>query len=112
MPELLLKIVRFVDDYQPGFVACEFTDSNGYLHTIIDKVPTFTSDYLESTSSYPRAGAARCEVLESFRDDTGRALVRITIDRPDGIESTQGVSEFLVLESQVSNPGGGDSSAE
>ena len=28
--ELAVEIVRFVDDYQPGIVACEFFDAEGY----------------------------------------------------------------------------------
>jgi hypothetical protein len=99
---LTLNIVQFLEDSQPGFVACEFIDADGRLHTIIDKVPMFTNGSLDSTSPYPHIGAARCEVLECFQDQAERTLVRITLDRPDGIESTSGISEFLVLKSQVS----------
>jgi hypothetical protein len=38
---LALQIVRFVDDYQPGVVECEFIDANGRPHTFIGKVPNF-----------------------------------------------------------------------
>ena len=34
-----VQIVRFVDEYQPGIVACEFLDAAGHCHTIIAKVP-------------------------------------------------------------------------
>jgi hypothetical protein len=47
---LLLDIVRYVDDCQPGVVACEFRDSDGHLHTVIDKVPIFKSKLLEPDS--------------------------------------------------------------
>ena len=98
MHSLSLNIVRFVDDSQPGWVACEFTDADGVLHTLIDKIPIFTSDDIWTDSTYPHPGVAECEVLDSFQDQAGRELVRI-----DLIESTEGVSEFVVLKSQVAN---------
>ena len=40
--DLAVQIVRFVDECQPGVVACEFVDADGHLHTLIDKVPIFS----------------------------------------------------------------------
>jgi hypothetical protein len=98
---LLLKIVRYADDDQPGLVACEFVDADGRLHTIIGNAPLFTRDSLGPGSHYPHPGIVHCEVLRSFLDDDGRALVRIKLERSDHIKSTQGLTEFVVLESQV-----------
>jgi hypothetical protein len=98
---LLVKIARYVDDHQPGVVACEFTDADGHLHTIIDKIPIFTRDSLGPNSHYPHPGRVHCEVLGSFLDDDGRALVRIKLERSDHIESTKGLMQFVVLESQI-----------
>jgi hypothetical protein len=36
--ELAFNIVRWLDDSFLGFVACEFTDAAGRVHTIEDKV--------------------------------------------------------------------------
>jgi hypothetical protein len=44
----------------------------------------------------------RCESLQESTDSQGRKLVLLTIAKPDGLESVNGLSEFLVLESQVS----------
>lgn len=101
MHNLAVQIVRFVDRHQPGWVACEFVDADGKRHTIIDKVPIFTEEDLDETSAYPRSGSAQCEVLAQWRDAQGRELVRITTARPDAIESTEGVSEFVVLPTQL-----------
>ena len=99
--ELAVQIVRFVDDEpQPGIVACEFVDADGHRYTLIDKVPMCSGEHLDANSTYPQPGAVRCEALGRWRDANGRDVVRITIDLPDHIESSEGVSEFVVLNSQ------------
>ncbi|MFZ0980832.1 MAG: hypothetical protein WAN23_15625 [Candidatus Acidiferrales bacterium] len=102
MHTLAVQIVRFVDAHQPGFVACEFVDAEGSRHTLIDKVPIFSAERLDSSSKYPQPGFAACTILNSWRDERGRDLVRISTARPGDIESTEGLSEFVVLPSQVS----------
>jgi len=103
MPRLRGSIIRFVDQHQPGFVECEFTDANGTIHTIVDKVPIFSVDDLWSDSVYPQPGFAGCEVLARLEDPRGHKLARVTIAKPDCLESTGGRSEFVVLESQISD---------
>lgn len=102
MPCLRVSIVRFVDEHQPGFVECEFIDAFGIIHTLIDKMPIFSLDDLWSDSVYPQPGLARCEVLGQSQDSQGRRLARVTIAKPDGLESSRGLSEFVVLESRLS----------
>jgi hypothetical protein len=106
MHYLAVEIVRFVDDHQPGWVECEFIDAEGHSHTLLDKVPAFgseTNEDLDAASKYPQPGVARCEILEEFRDAQGREVVRITIDKPDTLESKSGLTEFVVHPSQVSS---------
>jgi hypothetical protein len=101
--ELALEIVRWVDDYQPGIVACEFGDAQGCHHTFIGKVPVFsTEDRLDANSTYPRRGALRCTVLSRWKNADGQELVRISVAEPDGEESTEGLHEFVVSSAQVS----------
>ena len=102
MHNLAVRIVRLIDADQPGWVACEFVDADGKLHTLIDKVPIFTDEDLHETSSYPRPGSAQCEVLAQWREASGRDLVRITTARPSIVESTEGLAEFVVLPTQLS----------
>jgi hypothetical protein len=98
---LIVRIVRFVSaETQPGIVACEFLDAQNRIHTIIDKVPIFAVESLDERDSYPLPGVVRCEILASWRDAEGRELTRITT-RCDGVESTEGLSEFVVLGQQV-----------
>ena len=103
--ELVVEIVRFVDDTQPGAVACEFVDAAGCRHTIIDKVPMFTVESLDAESQYPQPGVVRCVVLNRWLDATGRQVVRISTADPDVIESSEDLSEFVVLATQLAAPG-------
>ena len=48
-----------------------------------------------------KPGVIGCEVLAQWRDSSGTELVRVTTERPDGIESTEGLSEFIVSSGQV-----------
>jgi hypothetical protein len=103
--QLAVQIVRFVDDHQPGFVACEFNDADGHTQTLVDKVPIFTNEYLDANSRYPRPSHAACIVLQRWRDARGRDLARISTEKPCGIETEDGRSEFVVLASQLTTNG-------
>jgi hypothetical protein len=101
LPALAVQIVRFVDDTQPGVVECEFIDASGRRHTLRDKVPIFSQGFLDASSDYPQPGVADCEVLERWKDEQGREVARITTVRAFDIESIEGLSEFVVLSSQL-----------
>src|SRR5262249_39705387 len=102
MKSLSVQIVRFVNkEPQPGAVACEFVDAYGQRHTLIDKTAIFSAEDLDASSRYPRVGSAVCEILARWKDVSGREFVRITTDTY-GIESTEGLSEFVVLSTQIS----------
>lgn len=100
--DLFVKIVRFVDNRFPGWVACEFEDAGGAKHTLIDKVPMFTTETVDANSTYPKEGTAPCEVLQRWKDSEGRELARITILRPAGMQSADGIVEFTVVAAQLS----------
>jgi hypothetical protein len=100
---LSVQIVRFLDERQPELVACEFTDAEGRCHTIEDKVPLFSGETVSARMAFPRPGILRCEELQRWRDAKGRELVRISTGRPDGVASTEGISEFTVLARLVSS---------
>src|SRR5271165_85019 len=96
MHELTLQIVRFVDEAQPGWVEGEFVDAQGLRHSLIDKIPIFTAEALWTDSKYPVAGGVGCEVLERYRDENGQEVVRISTDKACCVESTKGLTEFVV----------------
>lgn len=104
MPSLRVEIVRFVDEEpQPGIVESRFRDASGKVHSIIDKVPIFTCASLWTDSDYPQSGFARCRVLERMPASSGEDLVRITIADPDGLETTEDQSEFVISEADLSD---------
>lgn len=90
------KIIRFVDNHQPGWVECEFSDADGRRHILTDKVPIFTDEMLAEDSVYPTPGKIPCEVLNRFQDGTGQHLVCVSTDKPYCIKSAQGLSEFVI----------------
>lgn len=101
MPSLAVEITRYVDDHFPGWVECVLLDADGTRHTFVDKVPVVTLANLQSDSDYPQPGSVRCEVEAQWIDDDGRCLVRVSTGRPDGVESSDGASIFVVLAGQV-----------
>jgi len=98
---LAVRITRFVDDYPPGFVECSLLDAQGRLHLFVEKAPVVSTENLWSDSVYPRDGTIDCEVQAEWVDEAGRRLVRVDTERPWVVESTDGLTQFVVLASQV-----------
>jgi hypothetical protein len=99
MIDLRLEIVRFVQEHQPPIVEARFCDSTGRLHTFVDKSAIFTTDWgLEASSEYPQPGVIRCDELSRYQNPEGLEVVRVRTE----VESTEGLSEFIVLASQFS----------
>lgn len=101
MPVISIQIERFIDNDQPGFVECRLVDANGQAHMFIENLPIVTSVNLWADSAYPQAGTIACEIESESIDAAGRQLVQVSTERPWAVESTEGVSRFLVLSSQV-----------
>lgn len=93
MPSLRVQIVRYVEKYQPGIVECQFFDASGRMHSIIGKLPCFTSADLWIDSEYPQPGEVEYRLLDSPM----RGQVRIIISE----ETTDGRSEFVVPETEL-----------
>jgi len=94
--KLAVQIVRFVEEDATCWVECQLVDAAGHHHKIIDKVPMFTGEHLDGVSKYPQEGQVYCKVLARRTDEHGRDLVRVKTVRPTFVESTAGISEFLV----------------
>ena len=87
--------MRYVDDHLPGFVECAFVDADGAEHRFVEKVTVVSREHLSRDSQYPKEGVVTCEVLKEWVEN-GRALTRVSTERPWGIESIEGVSEFVL----------------
>lgn len=105
MPAIPVLITRFVDDHQPGFVECFFVDALGETHTFVEKVPVVSTESLCATSPYPCDGVIECEIEEEWSDKMGRAVARVSTARPWGMESTTGLTRFIVVSSQLESGG-------
>lgn len=101
MPAVSISIARFIDEHQPGFVDCELIDAFGKKHMFVEKVPVVSSVPLCSTSIYPQPGLVACEVKARWVDDSGKFLARVDANSPWSVESTEGITVFVVLDSQV-----------
>jgi hypothetical protein len=102
MPWLRVEIVGFVDESNPGFVRCAFTDADGERHTFVEKIPVVTTQDLWSDSVYPQEGAVPCLSVEPVNDEVHRRTVRVTLNLLD-YDSLQIPDSYVVLESQLSN---------
>jgi hypothetical protein len=91
VPAIQIEIVRFVDDGVPGWVEFHLTDANGRLWTFIEKVPVISQVELDAQSVYPQPGFIACEILAKNAD-----VVTVDTQRPWGIESTDGQTQFDV----------------
>jgi len=101
MPEIEVEIIRYVDDAQPGWVECHFTDAARHEHVVIDKVPLFTALALDAASQYPVRGTMGCREVGRRHDADGREIVTIDTEEPDHIASTSGQTRFDVVAVQL-----------
>ena len=102
LSNVAVQITRFLDPHNPGVVECILADVDGHVHRFIDKVPIFTGEQLDAQSTYPCVGEIRCKVVAQWLDTGGRPFARISTLWPDGIESTEGRSEFVVTSDLLS----------
>jgi hypothetical protein len=88
---VVIQIVRYADEAQPGWVECQLIDVNHRVWSFIEKVPVVSAEALDAFSVYPRPGVIACEVTERT---LGKA--RIDTARPWGVESVEGETRFEV----------------
>jgi hypothetical protein len=96
-----VRICRYADAAQPGWVECRLVDALGHEHVFVEKVPVVAWAHLDAASSFPQAGFIACIVVGRNERDDGSQLVRIDTQTPWGIESTAGRSQFDVLSEQL-----------
>lgn len=102
---IAIQIERLVDEHQPGFVECRLIDALGKSHLFIEKIPVVTTANIRLDSTFPQVGEIACEIESEELDAEGRVLVHVNTARPWSIESTEGVSQFLVFLSQLKKEG-------
>jgi len=109
MVEIRVSIDKIVDcSSYPGLVECSLYDAWNEKHTFIDKILVFADlDYIISGSNSSdlsiQAGGIRGEKIKDWLDETGRKILTVSTELPDHVESTDSLTEFEVLENQVSD---------
>jgi hypothetical protein len=101
MPAVAVEITRFVDDSFPGWVEFVLNDARGVTWVFVDKVPVVSAEDLSEASHYPRPATIECEVVPDPSVSRAADLVTIDTQRPWGIESKDGISKFVVHQSQL-----------
>lgn len=99
MKAIAIEITRLVDDSAyPPCVECQLVDAEGQAHRFVEKDAIVTARAVEV---FPSVGFIACEVESEWVDSEGRALVHASTTRPWGVESTAGISRFVVLAEQI-----------
>jgi hypothetical protein len=98
-----ISITSFIDDHQPGFVECKFHDAFGKEHVVQEKVPIVTDKDLDADSEYPQDGFIACEIVKEWNDAKGRKIFTIDTSKPWGVDTIEGLTEFEVLEEQLTD---------
>jgi hypothetical protein len=98
---LRVRIARFVDPHQPGWVECHFVDGAGRLWKIIEKVPVVSDDDISESTPLPVPGIVHCVEISRRTDEGGRELVTIDTELPFDIEATDGTHHFEVPAGQI-----------
>jgi hypothetical protein len=83
---------------QPPSAEARFVDATGRLITIRDKEPIFVD-----SDSLPGHGVVRCFEL-SRRTVGARTVVTVSLDSPDGLETTDGHQVVEVFDSLLEEP--------
>ncbi|NHZ80849.1 hypothetical protein F2P44_16430 [Massilia sp. CCM 8695] len=101
--DVLVRIDRFVDDHQPGWVECSLLDADGSRHVVVEKGPVVCADPLWADSHYPQPGTILCTLETEWIDERGRRLAQIDTGLPWCVTSTTGQSRFAVLAEQIAS---------
>jgi hypothetical protein len=96
-----VQIVRFTDSHFPGWVECILRDAADREWTLADKVPIFTEAPMDATSTYPQPGVIACEIIRTWTDERGRTRCIIDTERPWGVSTKNGETQFEVFIEQI-----------
>ena len=93
-----IKIIKYVDDSQPGWVRCVLTDAFGKEWFFTEKVPIVTLVYLDEKSSYPQEGIINCMIVSENNKDN---CIDIDTSKPYGVCSEENNTNFTIFKTQL-----------
>lgn len=77
------------------------TDAWGTEWSFEEKIPVVSTDELHERSEYPQPGIIACEIVKLWRDEHDREIATIDSEKPWGVESSDGQTQFDVLATQL-----------
>ena len=96
-----VAIIRIVDLGFPVQVECVLHDIWNNRHTFVDKAPIFTCANITAENFSSQAGYIRCEIVRERQDDKGKKILTISTKNLDGVETSDGITEFDLMENQI-----------
>lgn len=106
---LRVKVIDYISDDFPGFVRSEFSDIEGNLHTIEEKVPVLSDQDWNENTAYPFWTLVPGQILERRAEisttktgkEVKRNIVKISLEKPWGIYDTNNETIFEVFDGDV-----------
>lgn len=106
---LRVKVTAYISNDVPGFVRCEFTDIDGNLHIIEEKVPVLSDQDWNENTTYPLWSLIPGKILdrriEIFTTKTGKekkkTIIKISLEKPWGIYDSNNETVFEVFDVDV-----------
>jgi len=98
---LRAEIVAWLDDHQPGFVRCRFSDRFGAEWFVDDKLPVVTAADLWPPFPFPQPAKLYVTVVEERLDMSGRPFAVVDLGLPSGLETTTGETRIEVFSDQL-----------
>ncbi|WP_158655631.1 hypothetical protein [Sphingobacterium sp. HMA12] len=106
---LRIKVTDYISNDFPGFARCEFTDIDGGLHIIEDKVPVLTDQFWDENTTYPRWALIPGKILERRTEilttkagkEKKRNIIKISLEKPWDIYDTSEETVFEVFDVDV-----------
>ena len=92
MIECKVKIIEVFDlDWYPGWAKAILKDINGIEYIFVEKIPIYIGLNYNELSTLPIEKYIRAELVNDFGDS-----VEIDTEKPDGIETEDGQTHFIV----------------
>ena len=89
------------DEPQPGWVEYQLTDADGVTWSFFDKPIHGGWEAMGPTANYPIPSSFDCEIVWRETNYQGDVLIVISTLNPNGLETSDGRSEFRVRPSQI-----------
>lgn len=106
---LRIKVTDYISNDFPGFVRAKFSDIEGKLHTIEEKVPVISEQDWDEHTAYPFWTLVPGHILERHVEisitKTGKEIktkiVKISLEKPWGIYDTNDETIFEVFDGDI-----------